>query len=58
MAVAGAELAGLVAGAILARHGLHVILVDTPPAVGGRGGGTSRRARLAIPSGEWLEVLA
>lgn len=48
VAIAGAELAGLVAGAILSRHGLRVVLVDTPSQVGGRGGGTSYR-------GYWLD---
>ncbi len=48
VAIAGAELAGLVAGAILSRHGLRVVLVDTPSQVGGRGGGTSHR-------GYWLD---
>ena len=41
--IAGAELAGLVAGAILARHGQSVVVVDTPPQVGGRGGATRAR---------------
>lgn len=38
--VVGAELAGLIAGAILARQGRSVVVVDTPPQVGGGGGGT------------------
>ena len=46
--IAGAELAGLVAGAILARHGQSVVVVDTPPQVGGRGGATPYR-------GYWLD---
>jgi len=38
--VVGAELAGLIAGAILARQGRSVVVIDTPPQVGGGGGGT------------------
>lgn len=41
VAIVGAELAGLIAGAILARQGRSVVVVDTPPQVGGGGGGTS-----------------
>ncbi len=40
VAIAGAGLAGLVAGAILARHGRKVVVVDGAPRVGGRAGGT------------------
>ena len=47
VAIAGAGLAGLVAGAILTQHGLDVTIVDTPPSVGGRGGATPYR-------GYWL----
>lgn len=43
MAVAGAGLAGLVTGAILARQGMHVIVVDGPDRIGGRGGSTPHR---------------
>ena len=40
VAIVGAELAGLIAGAILARQGRSVVVVDTPPQLGGGGGGT------------------
>ncbi len=45
VAIAGA---GLVTGAILARHGQRVVLVDTPALIGGRGGATPHR-------GCWLD---
>ena len=48
VAIAGAELAGLVAGAVLAKRGLRVVLVDEPPVVGGRGGAIEHR-------GYWLD---
>ena len=48
VAVAGAGLSGLVAGAILARNGRRVIVVDRPGLVGGRGGSTPHR-------GYWLD---
>ncbi len=41
--IAGAGLAGLVAGAILTRHGQRVVVVDRNPEVGGRGGSTPHR---------------
>ena len=43
VAIAGAGLAGLVAGAILSRHGQRVVVVDRNPEVGGRGGSTPHR---------------
>ncbi len=43
VAIAGAGLAGLVAGAILTRHGQRVLVVDRNPEVGGRGGSTPHR---------------
>lgn len=46
--VAGADMAGLVAGAILARKGKKVIVVDGPPQIGGRGGSTHYQ-------GYWLD---
>jgi len=49
VAIAGAGLAGLVAGAILARGGLSVTLVDAAPQVGARGGSTSHR-------GFWIDA--
>ncbi len=48
VAVAGAGLAGLVAGAILARRGRRVAVLDGPARPGGRGGSTSHR-------GYWLD---
>ncbi len=48
VAVAGAGLAGLVAGAILARRGRRVAIVDRAPIAGGRGGATPHR-------GYWLD---
>jgi phytoene dehydrogenase-like protein len=48
VAIVGAELSGLVAGAILARRGRRVVVVDAPPQVGGRGGSTRHR-------GYWLD---
>ena len=42
VAIAGAGLAGLVAGAILAKHGRKVVVVDGAPRVGGSAGGTPR----------------
>ncbi len=48
VAIVGAELSGLIAGAILARHGRRVAVVDAPPQVGGRGGSTRQR-------GYWLD---
>lgn len=40
VAIVGAGLAGLVAGALLARRGLRVVLVDPAEGVGGGGGAT------------------
>ena len=47
MCIVGAELAGVITGAILAKQGLCVVVVDTPPQVGG-GGSTPHR-------GYWLD---
>src|SRR5438128_10846956 len=46
--VIGTALAGLVAGAILTRHGKRVVLLDHADTVGGRGG------RVAGPGGCWI----
>jgi len=48
VAIAGGGLSGLVAGAILARRGLSVAIVDAATDVGGRGGGSQHR-------GYWLD---
>ncbi|MCH2170284.1 FAD-dependent oxidoreductase [Myxococcota bacterium] len=48
VAIAGAELSGLVAGALLASKGLSVVVVDEPPVVGGRGGALEHR-------GYWID---
>jgi phytoene dehydrogenase-like protein len=48
VAIVGAELAGLVAGAILARQGKRVVVVDGPPVTGGMGGAVRHR-------GFWLD---
>jgi len=48
VAIVGAELAAMIAGAILARQGKRVVVVDTPPVVGGRGGSVPYR-------GYWLD---
>lgn len=48
VAIAGAGLSGLVAGAILARRGRRVVVVDRATEVGGRGGATPHR-------GYWLD---
>src|SRR5947208_10305147 len=47
--VIGAALAGLVAGAILTRHGKRVVLLDQADTVGGRGGAVER------PGGWWID---
>src|SRR5947208_3396607 len=47
--VIGAALAGLVAGAILTRHGKRVVILDHADAVGGRGGAVER------PGGWWID---
>ncbi len=49
VAIAGAGLAGLVAGAVLAKRGLEVAIVDRVPQVGGRGGSTLHR-------GYWIDA--
>ena len=46
--IVGAALAGLVAGAILTRHGKRVVLLDQADVVGGRGGATR------TTSGYWI----
>ena len=46
--IVGAALAGLVAGAILTRHGKRVVILEGSDAVGGRGGGTQR-------DGYWID---
>ena len=38
VAIVGAEMSAMVAGAILAKHGRRVVVVDSPPVTGGRGG--------------------
>jgi len=48
VAIAGAGIGGLVAGAILARHGLRVVVADLPPLPGSRAGSTPWR-------GFWLD---
>ena len=48
VAIAGAGLGGLVAGAILAREGRRVVVVDAPPVIGGRGGSAPHR-------GYWID---
>jgi len=40
--VIGSSLAGLVAGAILARHGRRVVVLEHADTVGGRGGAVER----------------
>src|SRR5438445_781615 len=47
--IVGAALAGLVAGAILTRHGKRVVLLDQTDTVGGRGGAVER------PGGWWID---
>ena len=49
VAIAGAELGGLVAGAILARAGRSVVVVDAPPLPGGRSGSYPHR-------GYWIDA--
>ena len=48
VAIVGAELSALVAGSILTRRGLRVVIADGPPQLGGRGGSTRHR-------GYWLD---
>ena len=40
VAIVGAELSAMIAAAILTRQGKRVVVVDTPPQAGGRGGST------------------
>ena len=40
--IVGSSLAGLVAGAILTRHGRRVVILDHADAVGGRSGAVER----------------
>src|SRR2546428_13824045 len=47
--IVGTALAGLVAGAILTRHGKRVVLLDQADTVGGRGGAVER------PGGWWID---
>src|SRR5437870_13807167 len=47
--VIGTALAGLVAGAILTRHGKRVVVLEHADAVGGRGGAVER------PGGWWID---
>jgi phytoene dehydrogenase-like protein len=48
VAIVGAALGGLVAGAILTRHGKRVVIFDEADAVGGRGGAIEHR-------GYWID---
>ena len=48
VAIVGAELSAFVAGAILAKQGRRVVVVDSPPVTGGRGGSLPFR-------GWWLD---
>ncbi len=47
--IIGADLAGLVAGAILTRHGRRVVVLEQADTVGGRGGGVQ------TPDGFWID---
>jgi phytoene dehydrogenase-like protein len=47
--VVGSALAGLVAAAILTRHGKRVVVLEHADTVGGRGGG------VATPEGYWID---
>ncbi|HLK10633.1 MAG TPA: FAD-dependent oxidoreductase [Candidatus Binatia bacterium] len=47
--IVGADLAGLVAGAILTRHGRRVVVLEHADAVGGRGGA------VRTPDGFWID---
>src|SRR5262245_27152696 len=47
--IIGADLAGLVAGAILTRHGRRVVVLEHADSVGGRCGG------VATPEGYWID---
>jgi monoamine oxidase len=38
VAIVGAEMVAMVAGSILAKHRRRVVVVDSPPVTGGRGG--------------------
>ena len=48
VAIVGAEMSAMVAGSILAKHGKRVVVVDSPPVTGGRGGSVPFR-------GYWLD---
>jgi hypothetical protein len=43
VAIVGAELSAMIAGAILAKHGKRVVVVDGPPVASGRGGSVQYR---------------
>ena len=47
--VVGSALAGLVAAAILTRHGKRVVVLEHADTVGGRGGG------VRTPDGYWID---
>jgi phytoene dehydrogenase-like protein len=47
--IIGADLAGLVAGAVLTRHGRRVVIVEHADSVGGRGGAVQ------TPDGFWID---
>src|SRR5512147_1519186 len=47
--IVGADLAGLVAGAILTRHGRRVVILEQADTVGGRGGAVQ------TPDGYWID---
>ena len=49
VAIAGATYGGMAAGAILARSGKRVVIGDTPPVIGGRGGSQLYR-------GYWIDA--
>src|SRR5262249_10916291 len=49
VAIVGADLAGLVAGAILTKRGRQVVILEHADTVGGRGGG------VRTPDGYWID---
>jgi hypothetical protein len=49
VAIVGADLAGLVAGAILAKHGKRVVILEHAESVGGRSGA------MRTPDGYWID---
>jgi monoamine oxidase len=49
VAIVGGALAGLVAGAILARHGRRIVVLEHADTVGGRSGAVRR------PDGWWID---